>query len=113
MTRRIALISLTILLLGVTLAPAAKDKDDEDKSHKVLIQNLKYDPAKLSIKVGETVQWINKDDNDHTVIADDDSFKSDNLGSGDKFSHTFEKKGTFKYHCKYHPRMKASVTVAD
>jgi plastocyanin len=112
--RRIVILSLAVLFLAVSFAPAAKDKDDDDaKAHKVTIQNLKYDPAKLTIKPGETVLWINKDDNDHTVIADDDSFKSDNLSTGDKFSHTFDKKGTFKYHCKYHPRMKGQVLVTD
>ena len=109
MTRRIAILAVVTLLIGVSFAADAKD----DNSHKVTIKNLKYDPPKLTIKPGETVQWVNKDDNDHTVIADDDSFASENLGSGDKFSHTFEKKGTYKYHCKYHPRMKGQVLVQD
>jgi plastocyanin len=111
MTRCIAILAVVTLLLGVW--SFAADAKDDDKSHKVTIKNLKYDPPKLTIKPGETVQWINKDDNDHTVIADDESFASDNLGSGDKFTHTFDKKGTFKYHCKYHPRMKGQVLVQD
>ncbi len=109
MTRRITIVALGVLLAGVAFAADSKD----DKSHKVTIKNLKYDPPKLTIKPGETVQWVNKDDNDHTVIGDDESFASENLSSGDKFSHTFEKKGTYKYHCKYHPRMKGQVLVQD
>jgi plastocyanin len=112
MTRRIAILALGILLAAVAFGAAPGDSKD-DTAQKVTIKNLKYDPAKLTIKPGETVQWINKDDNDHTVIADDESFASENLGSGDKFSHTFEKKGTYKYHCKYHPRMKGQVLVQD
>ena len=58
------------------------------------------------------------DDNDHTVIADDMDhdkplFASTNLASGDQFTHTFKDKGKFPYHCKYHPRMKGLITVAD
>ena len=107
----------TIAVLLVLMLLAAKSADD--KAHKVSIKNLKYDPAKLTIKPGETVLWTNNDDNDHTVIADDKDkddkplFASDNLGHGDKFTHTFEKSGKFAYHCKYHPRMKGLVIVAD
>ena len=102
--------AMLVLTLSVTLAAAAKD--DDTKAHKVNIKDLKYDPAKLTIKAGETVVWTNNDDKDHTVIADDgESFKSDNLGTGDKFRHTFDKKGKFPYHCQYHPRMKGVVVV--
>src|SRR5690242_7144954 len=103
-----------VLILAVGLCIAADAKQDEDaKKHKVSIKNLKYDPPKLTIKPGETVVWTNQDSNDHTVIADDDSFKSDNLGAGDKFKYTFDKKGKFPYHCRYHPRMKGLVLVQD
>src|SRR4051812_40940457 len=99
-------VPMLILLALTAMFLAAKAKDD-DNAHKVTIKNLKYDPAKLTIKTGETVLWINADDNDHTVTSDEkDLFSSDNLGNGDKFRHTFAKKGEFKYHCNYHPRMK-------
>ena len=103
-----------ILMLGVGSSIAADAKQGDDaKAQKVTIKNLKYDPPKLTIKPGETVVWTNKDDNDHTVIADDGSFASENLGGGDKFKHTFDKKGKYPYHCKYHPRMKGTVLVQD
>jgi plastocyanin len=100
---------------AVLSVSAAAPRADDSKGHKVTIKNLKYDPPKLTIKPGETVIWTNKDNNDHTVTADEqDAFKgSDNLGAGDTFQYTFDKKGKFAYHCKYHPRMKGSITVAD
>ena len=109
-----------VLAIGISLALiGAKPKDDDAKAHKVTIKNLKYDPPKLTIKPGETVVWTNLDDNDHTVISDDKDtngnpiFASDNLGNGDKFQFKFANKGKFPYHCKYHPRMKGVVIVAD
>jgi plastocyanin len=109
-----ALLALAILLsLGFALA--AKAKDDDAKN--VTIKDLKFNPAKLTIKPGETVVWTNKDDKDHTVVSDDrdekTGFKSDNLSSGDTFKHTFDKKGKFGYSCSYHPRMKGTIIVAD
>jgi len=99
-----------LALASVSAAPAGKAKDEE--SHTVTIKDLKYDPAKMSIKAGQTVTWINKDTNDHTVIGDsNDAFKSENLGSGDTFKYTFKDPGKYPYHCKYHPRMKAIVVV--
>ena len=106
--------AFAIALLALLSVSAAAPKSDDAKSHKVTIKNLKYDPAKLSIKPGETVIWVNKDNNDHTVTSDDgQTLKSDNLGSEDSYRHTFDKAGQFKYHCKYHPRMKGLVTVTD
>ena len=105
---------LCVALVAITFV-AAKSAD---KSHKVTIKHLKYDPPAMTVKPGETVVWTNEDDNDHTVISDDMDkkkplFASDNLGNGDKYSHTFDQKGEFAYHCKYHPRMKGKITVAD
>jgi plastocyanin len=106
------LVILTVVLcFGVTFA--AKGKED-DSAKRVTIKDLKFAPAKLTIKTGETVVWTNKDDNDHNVTADDGSFKTDdNLRPGDSFKHTFDKKGKFPYSCTLHPRMKGIVLVSD
>lgn len=83
------------------------------KEHEVDIADLKYKPAKVKIKKGDTVVWVNSDDRDHTVIAEDESFDSGKIGVGEKFEHKFEEAGKFEYGCKYHPRMKGVVEVAD
>ena len=89
-------------------APATKKADND---HTVHMKDKKYVPDTLTIKAGESVTWQNDDDHDHTVIADDKSFKSGNINPDDTFAYTFKKTGTFKYACKYHPRMKGTVTV--
>jgi plastocyanin len=112
MTRPIVAALLALFAVGLCLAADSK-QDDDAKSPKVTIKNLKYDPKQVTVKPGDTVVWTNQDNNDHTVTADDGSFSSENLGGGDKFRHTFDKKGKYPYHCKYHPRMKAIVLVTD
>ena len=55
-----------------------------------------------------------RDDNrDHSVVAGDGSFKSDNLRSGESFTFKFEKAGKFAYGCGYHPRMKGNIAVIE
>ena len=84
------------------------------KQHRVIIDNVRFTPREIRVKKGDTVVWVNNDDRAHTVTADDrKSFRSGNLNSGDTFDHTFDKAGTYKYHCDYHPRMKATVVVQE
>jgi plastocyanin len=78
---------------------------------RVSISNLKFKPPVVQIEPGDTVTWVNEDDADHTVTADDKSFKSGNLAAGKSFSQKFDKAGEFSYHCDYHPRMKGKVVV--
>ncbi len=98
--------------MGLACAMGAKGGADADE-HAVSIKGLKFKPDTITIKVGETVTWTNNDDHDHTVVADDESFKSGKLGHGDTFEHKFTKKGKFKYSCSYHPREKGTVVVTD
>jgi plastocyanin len=83
------------------------------KEHKVTIDNIRYEPKEIKIKKGDTVVWTNGDDRDHTVTADDGSFASKKMASRDTFERKFGKAGKYKYHCDYHPRMKAVVVVED
>jgi len=75
------------------------------------IQNFSFQPASITVAVGSTVTWTNKDSASHTVTADDGSFDSKPIASGSTFSQTFTKAGTYAYHCAIHPSMKATITV--
>jgi plastocyanin len=78
---------------------------------KIEISGFAFNPATVTIKVGETVTWTNQDGAVHTVVADDNSWTSDSLGQGASFSHTFDTAGTFTYRCGVHPAMKGTVIV--
>ena len=99
---------LAALLCAGVAAPVALAKD-----HSVSIQDVKFAPREIKVKKGDTVVWTNSDERDHTVTADDGSFDSGNLRNGKTFRQKFEKPGKYKYHCEYHPRMKATVVVED
>ena len=75
----------------------------------VSISSSAFSPANLTIKAGDTVTWTNSDNAAHTVTGAD--FDSGGLVHGEKYSHTFDKTGTFDYACRFHPSMMGRVTV--
>lgn len=79
----------------------------------VQIADFAFAPQSLSINTGSTVTWINADSATHSVVANDVSFISDNLGQGVRFEHTFGNAGTFSYVCGIHARMTGTITVTD
>lgn len=83
--------------------------------NQVTLNNLKYDPQNISVTVGTTVTWTNKENTPHTVTADDKAFSSPNINPNGTFTYTFTKPGKYPYHCAYHggkgTGMSGTVTV--
>jgi plastocyanin len=67
----------------------------------VLLKNFAFNPATVSVKVGDTVHWVWQED-DHSVTADNASFDSGVQNTGATFDHMFMTAGTFPYFCKIH-----------
>jgi len=90
--------------IGVAQAGEARD---------VAIHNYSFTPRTLTVPVGATVTWTNRDFDVHAVVADDSppTFKSAGLDTGDSFSFTFNKAGTYSYHCSVHPHMTGKIVV--
>jgi plastocyanin len=78
-----------------------------------LIEDYAYKPPSITIHPGTTVVWTNKDDDPHTVTADDKLFDSKGLCQGDTYHFTFEKPGRYTYHCAAHPFMKGVIIVTE
>ena len=77
----------------------------------VKIDNFSFGPATLTVTVGTTVTWTNRDDTPHKVVSSDDVFKSKVLDTDEKFSYTFSKAGTYPYFCSLHPKMTGKIVV--
>ena len=77
----------------------------------VIMANRSYDPQQVTVKVGDTVTWVNQDTPKHDVVADNGEFKSNLFDKGGTFSFTFTKTGTYPYHCSIHPGMVGTVVV--
>jgi plastocyanin len=77
----------------------------------VKIDNFSFTPATLTVKTGTQIVWTNGDDIPHTVVSDDQSFKSKVLDTDEKFTFTAGKPGTYSYFCSIHPKMTGKVVV--
>ena len=76
---------------------------------RVVIRNMKFDPATVEVKAGDVVEWKNDDITPHTVTST--SFDSASIDPDKSWKHTFNQPGNFPYNCTFHPDMKAVVTV--
>ncbi len=81
----------------------------------VTIENFAFSPANITVKVGTTVTWTNKDSATHTVTGTDGKTGPDsgNLATGKSFSFKYDTVGTYSYHCAIHSNMTGTVTVTD
>src|SRR5579864_791282 len=84
---------------------------DKAVTSEVKIDNFSFAPQALTVAVGTTVTWTNRDDIPHTVVSTDGVFKSKVRDTDEKFSYTFSKAGTYSYFCSIHPKMTGKVVV--
>jgi plastocyanin len=78
--------------------------------HQVVIEGFKFMPADVEVKVGDTIEWVNKDSQAHTVTIAALGV-DENLPAGGTASVTLTKKGSFAYRCSFHPSMQGRVIV--
>jgi plastocyanin len=77
----------------------------------VVMLNRSYDPGTVTVKVGDTVTWLNQDPLQHDVIAENGEFKSELFDEGETFTFTFTAAGTYPYFCSIHAGMEGTVIV--
>lgn len=79
----------------------------------VEIINHTFAPASVTIKQGGVVKWTNDDTDPHSIISDNGPFQGPTLRQTDSFTFTFDKPGTYTYHCGIHPSMHGVVIVTQ
>jgi plastocyanin len=78
----------------------------------VEISNFAYQPATVTIQVGDTVTWTNLDAAAHTATDTGPQGLFDGvIDQGESFSYTFTQAGTFNYFCTFHTEMSGTVIV--
>jgi plastocyanin len=95
------------LLAGAAVMAAPAGVED------VKIDNFIFGPQRLTVKVGTTVTWTNRDDIPHTVASSTKAFKSKVLDTDNKFAFTFTSAGVYQYFCSLHPHMTGTIVVEE
>lgn len=90
-----------------TATPAAR----KAPALKVHIKDYAFKPAVATVSVGDVVEFVNDDDDTHTVTALNGSFDSKGLGEKGRFSYTFAKAASYQYGCTIHTNMRGTIVV--
>ena len=104
---------MTAAVLAIAMPSAAADAQSAPPHHTVVIRQMHFDPAQLSVAPGDVVEWKNEDIFSHTVTADDGSFDSGLIDPGKSWQLRVERAGTYAYHCRPHPNMTGELRVGE
>ena len=107
------------LLLCLAFLTGAR-ADNKHRVHRMVVvpEEDRFDPFALKIHVGDSVEWMNMDTDDHTVVSDDPfntaghqglnvllPGTNSNGGKPGKFTLRFQHAGTFVYYCRFHSHL--------
>ncbi|ATY11138.1 copper-binding protein [Amycolatopsis sp. AA4] len=102
---------LAVAVLGTLAAPLPAPAEAANQT--VMMQDYAYSPASLTVRVGDTVTWVQHDTAPHDVVTTSApvAFRSPQLSQGQSWNYTFQTPGTYSYYCSVHPDMRAQVIV--
>jgi plastocyanin len=95
---------LAVLMAGISVPARAA-------TIQITMDNLVISPAEATARVGDTVEWINKDVFAHTATARNGDWDVA-MPPKKTVTSVLKKAGTIEYYCRYHPNMKATLTIA-
>ena len=104
MTPRSIFLLVPALLLGMLVSAHAA-------TIQITMENLVIAPAEASARVGDTVEWINKDIFAHTATARNGDWDV-TIPPKKTVTLVLKKAGAIDYYCRFHPNMKAKLTIA-
>jgi plastocyanin len=99
-----ALVILAAILVGSAPANAATTKT-------VRIYGSAFSPKSVTIIAGDTITWVNRDNENHQVYADHGEFVSAILKPNQSFTFTFRAAATYTYKDELHPKIRGTIVV--
>ena len=100
-------------LSAFALAGEMKDTNStSSKQNTIEIKDFAFNPQTITVKSGQTITWINRDEEPHTVVSVEKQFKkSTALDTDQTFTITTGAPGTYTYFCSVHPKMTGTIVV--
>jgi plastocyanin len=99
------------VLLALALALTVFAVPAHAATIQIVMQDLVFAPAEVSAKVGDTIEWVNKDVFAHTATARNGDFDV-SLPPKKTVTSVLNEAGTVEYYCRFHPNMKAVLKIA-
>jgi plastocyanin len=96
--------TVAALMLGTSVSAHAA-------TIQISMENLVFSPAEVSAKVGDTIEWVNKDIFAHTATARNGDWDV-TIAPKKTATLVLKKAGSIDYYCRFHPNMKATMTIA-
>ena len=114
-TVRILLAIGSLSLSSLTFGQAEKEASTNSaKPNQIVIKDFHFNPQTITVKSGEKVTWINRDEEPHTVVSGERQFKkSSPLDTDQEFTITVGAPGTYTYFCSVHPKMTGTIVVEN
>jgi plastocyanin len=102
-----------LFLTHFTLGQAEKEAARKGaKKNQIVIKDFHFTPQTLTVKSGEKITWINRDEEPHLVVSVEKQFKkSPPLDTDQEFTVTAGAPGTYTYFCSVHPKMTGTIVV--
>jgi plastocyanin len=92
----------------------AKGAGVSEAKNKIEIKDFMFNPPTITVKSGETITWINRDEEPHTIVSVEKKFqKSSALDTDQQFTITAGEPGTYEYFCSVHPKMTGKIVVTN
>lgn len=124
----VSLLLFAILIAGCTQAQTQVNNNttaafndnttaQASENHIVTIKDFAFNPQVLTIKLGDSVTWVNEDSSLHIVASNPHPTHTDlpgligDVAPGANYTFTFSIAGTWGYHCHVHPAMTGTVIV--
>ena len=104
------MVRILVLAALLVIAKAGLSIGDEIK---VSQANKAFDPGAVTIKAGDTVDFVNDDKIAHNVFTKGGpaDFSLGTIKPGDTKKETFTEPGVYDVRCAIHPGMKMTLTV--
>lgn len=102
-----------VILAAAVISTNSSADRSGPRRHEVVAEGLEFRPSRLTLHVGDTVVWMNRDVVPHTVTAVDGTRDGGGLDQGEWFRMVVSEPGAIEYFCQYHPRMTGNLEVSE
>lgn len=109
MFRIVIMLAALLLAIAGAVPATATSVVAAPRVHVIVVDKMAFGPMPIGVRVGDIIEWVNRDIFEHSATARDGSFDVD-LKPGATVR-TTAKPGTVAFFCKFHPTMQATLRV--